>query len=96
MFEPADDKVELKKDQQFSVICRVPNVDALGFPSGTLKWVVENNDTANVLITSDEVFSALNITSLMKENNGTYTCRVENPIGNREKELQLVVFGEPS
>ena len=95
-FVPTFEKVELKRGQQFSVICLVASVDALGIPNGTLKWFVENINTANVLITSDELFSIVSIKSVMKENNGTYTCRTENPIGNREIELQLVVSGEVS
>ena len=93
MFQPTIETVELKKGNQFSVICRLPGIDALGIPKGTLKWFVENNDTANVIITPDDLFTTLTIKNVRKENNGTYTCRVENPVGSREKILQLVVFG---
>ena len=96
LFQPTKETVELKKGNQFSVMCRLPSIDALGFPKGTLKWFVENNNTANVIIIPDDLFTTLTIKNVRKENNGTYTCRVENPVGSRDKILQLVVFGEAS
>ena len=94
IFQPTSETVELKKGNQFSVIYRVPSIGALGNPKGTLMWFLGNNDTANVIITPDDLFTTLTIKNVRKENNGTYTCRVENPVGSRNKILQLVVLGE--
>ena len=85
MFQPANETVELKKGNQFSLICRLPSIDAFGNPKGTLKWFLGNKDTANVITTPDDLFTTLTIENVRKENNGTYTCRVENPVGSREK-----------
>ena len=61
MFQPTNETVELKKGNLFSVICRLPSIEALGFHKGTLKCFVENNDTANVIITPDYLFTTLTI-----------------------------------
>ena len=96
MFQPTNEIVQLKKGNQFSVICQLSSIDALGFPKGALKWFVENSDTANIIITPDDLFTPLTIKNVRKENNRTYTCHVENAVVSRDKIFQLVVFSEVS
>ena len=86
----------MKKGQRFAIQCRVPSVDGLGNPKGTLKWFRENRSVVIANSSRDQTFINLDFKVLQKENNGSYTCRINNTIGEQSKNLQLIVLGEVS
>ena len=86
----------MKRDEAFSIQCRVPGVDGLGNPRGRLRWFSENNNTVIANSTGEETFVSLDFKILKRENNGSYTCSINNTIGEQSKDLQLIVLGEVS
>ena len=92
----ASERIAVKRGQPFSIQCRVSGVDGLGIPKGTLKWFRENRSAVVASSSGDQTFINLDFETLEKENNGSYTCRINNTIGEQSKNLQLIVLGEVS
>lgn len=87
--------VQKKRGDPLTVFC-IGN--DLGNPSETLQWFKSSSVMAinNTFSVSPTILSLDFKNGLMKENNGTYTCRIANEVGSQEKSFQLVVLGKVS
>ena len=90
------DKIaQRKRGDILTVFCRGGD---LGIPKGALQWFKDSSVMAidNVTPLGPALLSLDFNSSLTKEDNGTYTCRIANEVEIEEKSFQLVVLGEVS
>lgn len=87
--------VQKKRGDILTIFCRGND---LGKPEGTLQWFKGDSVMAldNVTPLGSTLLSLDFNSSLTRESNGTYTCRIANEVEIEEKSFQLVVLGEVS
>ena len=57
-------------------------------------WFRDNRSAVIASSSGDQTFINLDFQVLKKENNGSYTCCINNKIGEQSKNLQLFALGE--
>ena len=90
-----DEIVQRKRGDILTVFCRGGD---LGIPKGALQWFKDSSVMSIDKVTplGPALLSLDFNSSLTKEDNGTYTCRIANEVEIEEKSFQLVVLGEIS
>ena len=94
--QKANEIFKVKRDTTVSISSHVIRDEDLGIPKGAVHCFKGSSDVAIENVNVSVRLARLTFQGLRKEDNGSYTCRIENEVGRQEKSIELVVLGEVS